>query len=74
MTPDQCLDLIRTLVGELHGPAPDDAPLGLDSLTVVMLVEAIEDACDLSIEAKDVVPEHFDSISALAGFVHRKLA
>jgi acyl carrier protein len=67
------LPIVRELVAEVHGPCPDTDPLDLDSLTVVLLVEAIEDQFGLTVAPNDLLPAHFASIAALAAFVAGKL-
>lgn len=73
MASDETLDRVRALVASLH-PVPDDtaAPLDLDSLTTVMLVEALEDRLAIRVAARDVVPENFGTLEAVAAFVERK--
>ena len=53
------------LMNFADAPDRDDAPLTMDSLALVQLVEALEDACGIRISAKDVTREHFGSIDAL---------
>lgn len=64
---------VRAIVSE-HAdvPATDDATLELDSLTVVTIVEALEDAFDVRFAARDASPETFASIAALARVVAAK--
>jgi acyl carrier protein len=73
MLPAETLPVVRDLVAELHEPCADTDPLDLDSLTVVLLVEAIEDHFVLTVAPADLLPEHFASITALAAFVAGKL-
>lgn len=63
--------IVAALVGELHGPARDDEPLALESLTVVLLVEALEDRHGVAIPVREVTPEAFASIASLAALVAR---
>jgi acyl carrier protein len=53
-------------------PDRDDAPLTMDSLALVQLVEALEDACGVRISARDVTREHFGSIDAILAFLEAK--
>jgi acyl carrier protein len=69
MTWDECYRSVRELVFDYATPESDDAPLALDSLAVVLLVEAIEDRFGLTLGAKDVTPERFGSLGALVRFV-----
>ena len=66
-------DRLRTLVAD-HADLPeaDDAPLVMDSLALVELVEALEDECGVRITAKEVTREHFGSIERLLGFLGTK--
>ncbi len=64
---------VREIVSELSGaPATDDAPLELDSLTVVTLIEALEDAFDVRFAARDANEDNFRSVAALAALVDEK--
>jgi acyl carrier protein len=60
---------VRQLVASLADVADDHTPLQLDSLTLVQLVEALEDAFDLRIRPSEVVPESFGSLATLIVFV-----
>jgi acyl carrier protein len=68
-------DDLRALVAE-HAPVPsdDDAPLDLDSLTTVTIVEAIEDRFGIKVAARDVVPANFATLAKLAAYVERRRA
>jgi acyl carrier protein len=47
--------------------------LGLiDSTGVLELVAFVEDAFGLSVEDQEIIPDNFDSINKLAGFIRRK--
>lgn len=43
----------------------------LDSLSIVMLVGALNEAFDISIGAEDLVPENFNSAQAIHDLVRR---
>lgn len=43
----------------------------LDSFDVVTVVREIEEAFEIEIDAKDVVPENFNSIAAICALVER---
>jgi acyl carrier protein len=63
-------DLVRALLAEHgHEPAADDTPLELDSLTVVLLVEALEDRLGRRIPPRDVVPAHFATVARLVAYL-----
>jgi acyl carrier protein len=53
-------------------PEDDNAPLGLSSLQLVELVEALEALLGLRIRAQEIVPEHFDTLSAVLRFLEQK--
>lgn len=74
MMREQCLLAVRELVAEHLEPPGDDQLLQLDSLTVVLLVEALEDRFGISISAGDLRPERFASVAAIADFVQAKRA
>jgi acyl carrier protein len=61
---------LRAILADLADvPERDDAPLTMDSLALVQLVEALEDAGGIRIAAKDVTREHFGSIDAIVAFL-----
>jgi acyl carrier protein len=61
---------VRALLAELGDvPASDDAPLELDSLRLVLLVEELEAELGVRVAARDVTPEHFGTISEIAAFL-----
>ena len=63
------VDDVRALVAEHADVASDDAALAIDSLTLVTLIEALEDRFGVRVAARDVVPAHFASVSAIAAYV-----
>jgi acyl carrier protein len=64
---------VRAILADLADvPERDDAPLTMDSLALVQLVEALEDACAIRISAMDVTREHFGSIDAIVAFLEAK--
>ncbi len=66
-------DELRALFAEHATVPPDDAaPLELDSLTLVTIVEALEDRFALRIQAREVVPANFASLAAIAAFVRAR--
>ncbi|MBK7864528.1 MAG: acyl carrier protein [Archangiaceae bacterium] len=48
-----------------------DEPLVLESLELVMLAEAIEDAFGIRVRAADVTPENFGTLGRLVDYVER---
>ncbi len=72
MAQTETLSQIRALVADLHPvPDADSAALDMDSLSIVMLIEALEDKLGMHVAARDVVPENFATIAALADYVER---
>ena len=66
---------VRAIVAELaDAPPSDDAPLELDSLTLVQLVEALEDRFAIRVAPRDVVPANFGSIAAICAYVASRRA
>ncbi len=66
-TKSKLRELIEAHV-EIDGP---DEPLGLKSLELVMLAEAIEDTFGLRVRASDVTPDNFGTLSRLVDFIDR---
>jgi len=46
----------------------------IDSVSLLLLVMAIEKQFDIVIDDKDVQPKHFKSLKTLTAFIERKLA
>ena len=66
-------DDVRVLVRELADvPGDDAALLEVDSLTLVQIVEALEDRFEIRVAARDVVPACFGSIAAISAYVESK--
>jgi acyl carrier protein len=66
-------DEVRAIVSE-HATAPDDdaAPLEVDSLAIVQIVEALEDRVGIRVAPREVTPEAFRSIASLVALVEAK--
>ena len=60
---------LRELVEQHVEIAGRDEPLGLKSLELVMLVEAIEDTFGLRVAAADVTPENFGTLARIVDYV-----
>ena len=43
----------------------------LDSLDIVMLITEINDKFDVSIPAEEIIPENFNSVSAIMALIER---
>ncbi|HMK84767.1 MAG TPA: acyl carrier protein [Steroidobacteraceae bacterium] len=43
----------------------------LDSFDMVALVAALDEACGISIDGADILPEHFQNLEAIAGLLRR---
>jgi acyl carrier protein len=65
------LSLVSEVARPLDEAQPDDEPLGLVSLDVVILHERIEDDLGIRIPASEVTPEAFDTLGALVALVAR---
>ncbi len=56
-------------------PAEDLVELGLlDSLSVMRLIDFLEDTYDIEVDGEDVVPENFTTIEAIGALVERRRA
>jgi len=69
--------IARNLLYSTEGfPYTDEASLLregiIDSLGVVELVEFVQKQFGLKVDQQEVVPENFDSVARLAGYVRRK--
>jgi acyl carrier protein len=64
---------VQKLVASLADCDGDDKPLELDSLTLVQLVEALEEEFDLRVRPSEVVPENFGSVAAMIAFVSARV-
>jgi acyl carrier protein len=62
---------VRELIEEFLGEAPADAlaPLELASLTLVEIVTELEERFGLTVNASDVNPQNFRSISSITAYV-----
>lgn len=69
------VDEVRALLSQ-HADVPEDPSgrLELDSFTLVIVAEAIEEKFGFRIRPADVVPENFGSLERLAAFVDGKRA
>jgi len=69
---------VRATVRELVSaqtlvPESDDAPLELTSLALVTLTEELEARFSFRVFARDLTPDHFQSISRICQFVESRL-
>ena len=68
---------IKEILHRLHPDVDLDAATGLvddgilDSLDIVTLVTELNLAFDISIPAMEILPDHFNSVGALADMVRR---
>ena len=79
------IDLVRSLLIEALGLSDQSAALEedspilgavpeLDSMTVVSVLVAIEEACNITIHDEDVSAELFETLGSLARFVDEKVS
>lgn len=70
----QLLERIREVVESLADcPEDSSAPLDVDSLTLVQIVEELEVVFDIRVRPSDVVPDNFASLAALAAYVGARI-
>ncbi len=70
---EELLDILRDLHPDVDFES-EEHPIDdgiLDSLDIVSLITEINDNFDVVITAKDIVPENFNSVSALHALVER---
>ena len=67
------LETVRALVARHVEPPADEAPLEVDSLVLVSIVEDLEDTFAFRIRAEDLVPENFESVGVIARFVDARV-
>ena len=65
---------VLALIAEHADVVSPAAPLGLDSLTLVVLIEALEARWGILVPSADLVPAHFGTASAVAAYVARRLS
>lgn len=65
-------DEVRTLVSEHADVGADDDRLEVDSLTLVTIIEALEERFDVRVAPRDAVPENFSSVAAITRFLEAK--
>lgn len=65
---------LRRIVAEHRALADDHTPLELDSLELVLIMEAVEDELGIRLEAQDLTPEHFRDLASLAALAARRRA
>jgi len=64
---------VRELLEEfIDVPSDAFAPLALASLTLVEVVQELEERFGVAIKALDVVPENFRTISSIVAFVNKR--
>ena len=73
------IDTVRNLVAELaQAPVPADADASLfeagaiDSFGVMDLVERLEEAFDIQIPDKDMVPRKFETLAKITAYVDQR--
>ncbi len=66
-------DDVRALVAS-HAEVPpgDDEALALDSLTLISVIEAVEEKFGVRVGPRDAIPANFGSISRIALFVESR--
>ena len=60
---------LLALVNEQRDVLELDEPLELDSFELIVLIESLEARLGLVVPARDVTPEHFRNVRALASYV-----
>lgn len=72
-----CMEKLLNILKELHPDVDFTTQEGLvdnailDSMDIVSLIAAIKDVYDVSITARDIVPENFNSAAALYQLIER---
>lgn len=71
------MEELLEILGELHPDVDFETEEGLidngilDSMDIVSLLSEISETFDVTITAKDIVPENFNSAAALYALIHR---
>ncbi len=47
--------------------------LGLDSVSTLIIIEALEEEFDIEVEDEELTPELFESVKSLAEYVEKKI-
>ena len=66
------LSEVRELLDEYVDVGCDDERLEVDSLTLVTLIEAVEERFDIRVRPTEAVAENFGSALAIAEFIEAK--
>ena len=72
MSDDEVRARVRAVVADFAEIDGDGAPLDLDSLSVVQLVEALEEALGFVARAADMTAAHFNSVDSIVRFLRSR--
>jgi acyl carrier protein len=65
-------DAVREILGQHLDVGADDAPIEVDSYTLVSVAEAVEERFGFRVAAREMVPENFGTPARLAAYVEGK--
>ena len=73
ITLEQIIDILTEIEEDVDYESRTDLvdSRALDSFDILKLISALEEELDVSVPAKDVVPENFNSASAILALVQR---
>lgn len=76
VTLDEVIEVLRDVEEDVDYEAEEALVDGrvLDSFDILEIISSLNDEFDISIPAKDVVPENFNSARAITAMVNRLLA
>ena len=63
---------VRGIVEDYAEPTDDAAALEIDSLSLVQLVEDLEDAFGFVVSEKDLDADHFANVASIVAFVRSR--
>ena len=75
ITLDQIIDLLKEIEEDVDYENCTDLvdSRALDSFDILQIISALNDEFDISIPAKDVIPENFNSAAGILALVQRLL-
>lgn len=71
-SPESRAKIVELLGAYCTVPSDDEAPLEIDSLSLIQFVEELEIAFDLRVLPSEATPAHFGSVAKVMAYVRGK--